>query len=112
MVRSTTTTSASMPAAICAAFPPAMPPPSTTTCAGLTPEAPPISTPRPPCGRSSSFAPTWGAIRPAISDIGASSGSRPSGVCTVSFAIARTPRSTRKCVSFSSAARCRNVNST
>ena len=112
MLRSTTTTSASMPAAICAAFQPAIPPPSTTTFAGITPEAPPISTPRPPCGRSSSFAPTCGAIRPAISDIGPSSGSRPSDVCTVSYAMARTPRSRRNRVSFSSAARCRNVNST
>ena len=67
------------PAAISAAFQPAMPPPSTTTCAGATPLAPPISTPRPPCGRSRYFAPSCGAIRPAISDIGASRGSRPSG---------------------------------
>ena len=76
---STTTTSACMPAAISAAFHPAMPPPSTTTVAGATPLAPPISTPRPPWGRSRYFAPSCGAIRPAISDIGASSGSRPSG---------------------------------
>src|SRR5512132_2324888 len=45
---SITTTSASIPAAICAAFPPAIPPPSTTTLAGMTPEAPPIRTPRRP----------------------------------------------------------------
>ena len=85
-MRSTTVTSASMPAAIWAAFAPAIPAPSTTTFAGATPEAPPISTPRPPRGRSSAAAPSCGAIRPAISDIGASSGSRPSGSITVSYA--------------------------
>ncbi len=73
-----------MPAAIWAAFAPAMPAPSTTTLAGATPDAPPISTPRPPRGRSSAAAPSCGAMRPAISDIGASSGRRPSAVCTVS----------------------------
>src|SRR2546427_177159 len=52
-LRSTIDTSASMPAAICAALEPAMPAPSTTTRAGATPDAPPISTPRPTLGRSS-----------------------------------------------------------
>ena len=49
-----------------------------------SPETPPISTPRPPWPFSRSLAPTWGAIRPATSLIGASSGSLPSAVCTVS----------------------------
>jgi AcrB/AcrD/AcrF family len=31
--------------------------------------------PRPPCGRSRKWAATWGAMRPAIFDIGASKGS-------------------------------------
>ena len=106
-MRSTTVTSASMPAAICAAFAPAIPAPSTTTFAGATPEAPPISTPRPPRVRSSAAAPSCGAIRPAISDIGASSGSRPSGSITVSYATERTRRSARNRVKGPSAARCR-----
>ena len=73
-----------MPWAIQAAFWPAMPPPSTSTLAAATPETPPISTPRPPDSRSSRWAPTWGAIRPATSLMGASSGSRPSDSSTVS----------------------------
>ena len=39
---------------------------------------------RPPNSRSSRWAPTWGAIRPATSLMGASSGSRPSASSTVS----------------------------
>ena len=107
MLRSTIVTSASIPAAIWAALDPAMPPPSTTTRAGSTPDAPPMRTPRPPRGRSRAAAPTWGAIRPAISLMGASSGSRPSGVWTVSYATAYTSRSARNRVSPSSAARWR-----
>ncbi len=49
---SSRSTSASMPAAIQAAFQPTLPAPSTTTRAGRTPGAPPISTPRPPLWRS------------------------------------------------------------
>jgi hypothetical protein len=37
-----------------------------------------------PCARSRLWRPTCGAMRPATSDIGASSGSAPSAVCTVS----------------------------
>src|SRR5215217_511631 len=108
---SRTRTSASMPAAIHAAFRPAMPPPRTTTLAGSTPEAPPINTPLPPYTRSRYVAPTCGAIRPAISLIGASSGSRPSSSSTVSYATAATFRCTRNSVSPLSAARCRYVKS-
>ena len=78
------TTSASMPAAIHAAFHPTLPAPSTTTFAGRTPGAPPISTPRPPLWRSRKWAPCCGASRPATSLIGASSGSAPDSTCTVS----------------------------
>ena len=81
---SISTTSASMPAAIQAAFHPTLPAPITTTRAGRTPGAPPISTPRPPLWRSRKWAPCCGARRPATSLIGASSGSEPSGSCTVS----------------------------
>ena len=96
---STTMTSASMPAAIHAAFEPAMPAPSTNTLAGRTPETPPIRIPRPPYSFSNRCAATCGAIRPAISLIGASSGRRPSGSCTVSYATAATFRSTSAWVS-------------
>ena len=81
---SRSTTSASMPAAIHAAFQPTLPAPSTTTRAGRTPGAPPISTPRPPLWRSRKWAPICGASRPATSLIGASSGSAPSSSWTVS----------------------------
>ena len=50
-------TSACMPAAIHAALYPTLPAPITTTFAGRTPGAPPINTPRPPCGRSRKCAP-------------------------------------------------------
>ena len=81
---STRTTSASIPAAIHAAFQPTLPAPRTTTFAGRTPGAPPISTPRPPLWRSRKWAPICGASRPATSLIGASSGSAPLASCTVS----------------------------
>jgi hypothetical protein len=73
-----------MPRAIAAAFMPDTPAPMTTTLAAYTPETPPSSTPRPPWARSRQCAPTCGASRPATSLIGASSGSAPSAVCTVS----------------------------
>ena len=77
-------TSAPMPMAMRAALVPALPAPRTVTRPGGTPETPPISTPRPPWGRSRWWAPAWVAIRPAISLIGASSGSVPECSCTVS----------------------------
>ena len=40
--------------------------------------------PGPPSGSCRKYAPAWAASRPAISLIGASSGSRPSAVSTVS----------------------------
>ena len=54
------------PAAICAAFAPPCRPEHDHPRRG-DPRGAPISTPRPPCGRSSAVAPTCGAIRPAIS---------------------------------------------
>jgi hypothetical protein len=74
----------SIPAAIWAALPPAIPPPSTTTLAGMTPEAPPIKTPRPPLGARGTFAPSCGAILPAISTSAPAAACRPSAVWTVS----------------------------
>ena len=59
--------------------------------AAYTPDTPPMRTPRPPLPRSRQCAPTWGAIRPATSDIGASSGRDRSGSCTVSYATAVVP---------------------
>ena len=50
------------------------------TVAAATPGTPPSRMPRPPNGFSSMNAPAWVAILPAISLIGASSGSRPCGV--------------------------------
>ncbi len=67
-----------------AAFQPTLPAPSTTTRAGRTPGAPPISTPRPPLWRSRKWAPIWGAKRPATSLMGARRGSAPDSSCTVS----------------------------
>ena len=84
MSRSSRSTSACIPRAIAAAFMPETPAPMTTTLAAYTPEMPPISTPRPPWARISVWAPTCGASRPATSLIGASSGSAPSAVWTVS----------------------------
>ena len=73
-----------MPSAMAAAFWPETPAPITTTFAAYTPGTPPISMPRPPPWRIRWYEPTCGASRPATSDIGASSGSEPSGSCTVS----------------------------
>src|SRR5215210_467218 len=89
-----------------------MPPPITRTRPGATPGTPPSSRPRPPSGFSRKYAPACAARRPAISLIGASSGSRPSSVSTVSYATAVIPLSTSARVSGSSAAMCRYVNST
>ena len=82
--RSRTVTSAPMPTAMVAAFIPETPAPSTSTWAGRTPGTPPMSTPRPPAYRSRNRAAACGAIRPATSLIGASSGSERSGRVTVS----------------------------
>ncbi len=78
------TTSACMPTAMAAAFDPATPAPITTTRPARTPGTPLSSTPRPPAGRWRCSAPAIVAIRPAISLIGARSGSEPSGRRTVS----------------------------
>ena len=77
-------TLASSPTAMRAALVPDTPPPSTTTLAGATPGTPPSRTPAPPCSFSRQCAPTWIAIRPATSLIGASSGSAPARSVTVS----------------------------
>ncbi len=63
---------------------PETPAPMTTTFAAYTPLTPPIRTPRPPWARIRVWAPTWGASRPATSDIGASNGRERSGSSTVS----------------------------
>ena len=76
------------------------------------PGTPPSSRPRPPSGFSRKYAPACAASRPAISLIGARSGSRRSSVSTVSYATAVTPLSTSARVSGSSAAMCRYVKST
>ena len=89
-----------------------MPPPSTSTRPGATPGTPPSSSPRPPSGFSRKYAPACAASRPAISLIGASSGSRRSSVSTVSYATAVMPLSTSARVSGSSAAMWRYVKST
>ena len=96
-----------MPAAMAAAFSPETPAPITTTLAAYTPGTPPIRTPRPPSAFIKVAAPTCGASRPATSDIGASRGSAPSGVCTVSYAMPVTWRAMSSSVSRLSAARCR-----
>ena len=59
---------------------PTTPPPMIITVAAATPGTPPSRMPRPPSGFSSMKAPACVAILPAISLIGASSGSRPSRV--------------------------------
>ena len=84
MLVSKTNTSASIPIAMKAAFMPTAPPPMTITLAAATPGTPPSRMPRPPSGFSSMKAPAWVAILPAISLIGASSGSRPRASSTVS----------------------------
>ena len=81
---SRTSTDARRPTAIVTAASPDVPAPITATRPGRTPGTPPSSTPRPPWAFSRWCAPTCGAMRPAISLIGASSGSTPSAVCTVS----------------------------
>ena len=89
-----------------------MPPPMTTTCPGATPGTPPRRRPRPPSGFSRKYAPAWAASLPAISLIGASSGSARLLVSTVSYATAEIPLSTSAFVSPLSAARCRYVKRT
>lgn len=73
-----------MPAATLAACVPTTPPPITSTFAGATLGTPPKSTPRPPLAFCNVHAPTWGARRPATSDIGASNGRPPRSSVTVS----------------------------
>jgi hypothetical protein len=106
-LRSTTVTVAPMPTLMTAACEPATPPPRITTSAGGTPGTPPSSTPRPPLPFSRQRAPTCGAMRPATSDIGVSSGSVPCGLVTVSYAMAVTPDAIRSSVCARSGARCR-----
>ena len=77
-------TCAFMPIAMRAALMPTTPPPITSTSAGFTPGTPPSSTPEPPCAFSSACAPAWIDMRPATSDIGASSGRPPLRSVTVS----------------------------
>ncbi|MNY24908.1 hypothetical protein D3C86_1586510 [compost metagenome] len=67
-----------------AAWLPTTPPPRITTLPGATPGTPPSSTPRPPLAFSRQLAPAWIDMRPATSDIGASSGRRPLASVTVS----------------------------
>ena len=74
---------------------PTTPAPSTTTLAGSTPGTPPMSTPRPPFGFCRYAAPTCVAMRPATSDIGASSGSVRFGSSTVSYAMQTAPEATQ-----------------
>ncbi len=52
--------------------------------AGGTPGTPPSRMPMPPASFSRHLAPACTAMRPATSDIGASSGSPPPGCVTVS----------------------------
>ncbi len=98
---------ARMPMAILAASVPETPPPMIVTRAAGVPGTPPSRMPAPPAGDSSAWAAACTAIRPATSLIGVSSGSRRSGVCTVSYAIESIRRSSRNSVSSLSAARCR-----
>ena len=77
------------------------------TVAAATPGTPPSRMPRPPNGFSSMKAPAWVASLPAISLIGASSGSLPSASSTVSYATQIAPESHSASVSSRSAARCR-----
>ena len=78
------TTFAARPAAMRAAFVPTAPPPRTSTLAGATPGTPLSRMPWPIIGRSRHFAPSWIDIRPAISLMGVSKGSRPCGSLRVS----------------------------
>ena len=107
---STIVTSASIPAAIHAAFVPAIPAPRTTTRAGATPAAPPISTPRPPCGRSRFAGPA--VRRHAAGDLAHRCEQREPPVGRLHGLVRDrgTRRSARNRVRASSAARCRYVN--
>ncbi len=82
--RSSTTTSAFRPMAMRAAFMPTTPPPRTATRAGATPGTPQSSRPMPPLCFSRVSAAEKTAIRPATSDMGASSGRPPRASVTVS----------------------------
>ena len=77
-------TSAPRPMAMRAAFVPTTPPPMTMTFAGSTPGTPPSSVPLPPWAFSRLWQPAWIAMRPATSLMGASSGSPPCALVTVS----------------------------
>ena len=76
-----------MPSAILAASVPETPPPMMVTRAAGVPGTPPSRRPAPPAGLSRARAAACTDIRPATSLIGVSSGSLPSAVCTVSYAI-------------------------
>ena len=82
--RSSTTTSAPSPMAMRAAFIPTTPPPSTSTRAGATPGTPQNSRPMPPLCFNRVSAAENTAMRPATSDMGASSGRPPRASVTVS----------------------------
>src|SRR5690606_14453848 len=81
---SSTLTWAPRPTAMASAWLPTTPAPRMVTRPAGTPGTPPSSTPRPPCGVSRQWAPAWMAMRPATSDMGASSGSPPWASLTVS----------------------------
>src|ERR1700754_3775788 len=74
---SNTTTLAPAEAASAAALPPAAPAPRTTTLPRGVEAMPPSSLPLPPFGWCRSVVPIWVAMRPAMTDIGRSSGRRP-----------------------------------
>src|SRR5699024_335749 len=84
MLMSMTSTFAPRPRAMRAAFVPATPAPMTTTFARSTPGTPGSRMPRPPLALSRLCAPTCVDRRPAISLIGARSGSPPPSGWTVS----------------------------
>ena len=84
MLMSSSPMLARKPAAIRAALAPTTPPPRMVMWAGSTPGTPARRMPRPICGRSRYFAPSWMLIRPATSLIGVSSGSRPCSSRSVS----------------------------
>ena len=77
-------TSAPKPTPTTHALSPTTPAPMIVTRPRRTPETPGSSNPLPPDRISSDAAPAWIDSRPATSDIGTSSGSVPSGSCTVS----------------------------
>jgi hypothetical protein len=82
--RSMRTTWAPLPTAMRAAFAPTTPAPRMVILAGGTPGTPPSRIPMPPCAFSSECAPACTDMRPATSDMGASSGSPPRGEVMVS----------------------------